>query len=80
MAERLGYKTEMNCAKWDEYGARAGPIRNSLMLDTNPVLVIAFVFDKDNLTPGTADTVRKARKRNIDVLLITPNYVGTATM
>lgn len=49
-------------ANWDEHGRRAGPIRNSKMLDEKPDLVIACPGGR-----GTADMVVKATRRGVKV-------------
>lgn len=53
-------------ANWKELGLKAGPIRNTLMLDHNvTAVVIAFPGGK-----GTQDCVNKAIKRNMLVLRV----------
>jgi len=51
-------------APWPLRGLIAGPIRNQRMLDDNPdiALVVAFPGGK-----GTADMVRRARKKGIEI-------------
>ena len=49
-------------ADWKTYGTRAGYLRNVLMADQNPDLVIAFPGSK-----GTAMMVKIARERGIEV-------------
>jgi hypothetical protein len=56
-------------ADWNRFGPAAGPIRNRLMLDENPDLVIAFHSDLSN-SRGTADTVTEARSRKITAEVI----------
>ena len=56
-------------ADWSKYGRAAGPLRNTKMLKMKPNLVIAF-SSKDELTPGTRDTVTKAKKLGIKVRVI----------
>ncbi len=51
-------------ANWRGHGKAAGPIRNRLMLDLCPDMVIAF-FDGDS--PGTRDCVNEAKRRGIHV-------------
>jgi len=53
-------------AEWDLYGRAAGPIRNKLMLQEKPDLVIAFPGGK-----GTANMVRQAKEEGIEVREIT---------
>ena len=53
-------------ANWEKHGPAAGPIRNQRMLDEGkPDLVVAFPGGK-----GTADMVRRARSRGIEVMEI----------
>lgn len=70
IARQLGYSVQVYPADWHTYGNAAGPIRNRLMLDQQPDLVLAF---HPNLaeSKGTADTVREARRRGIPVEVIT---------
>lgn len=50
-------------AEWEQYGKRAGPLRNQRMLDLGvPELVIAFPGGA-----GTADMVARAKKAGIPV-------------
>lgn len=52
---------------WTKYGNQAGFLRNAAMLDLNPDLVIAFSLD----TPGTQNTIEEARRRGIEVEVVT---------
>lgn len=52
-------------ADWEKYGKRAGPIRNTIMLNMFPDVVVAI-----NGGRGTAHTVSEAKKRNIGVVEI----------
>ncbi len=54
-------------AKWEQYGRRAGVLRNNAMLDKNPDLVLAFW---DGTSAGTAHTIEGARARHIPVEVI----------
>jgi len=56
-------------AAWKKYGKAAGPIRNIKMLNAKPQLVIAFHNDIKR-SKGTASTVREAKKRKINVEII----------
>jgi hypothetical protein len=49
-------------AHWTLFGSAAGPIRNSEMIAECPDLVVAFPGGR-----GTADCVRKARAKGIEV-------------
>ena len=49
-------------ADWDQYGRRAGPIRNTKMLTLNPEGVVAFPGGD-----GTADMVKKALNAGLKV-------------
>lgn len=55
-------------AQWEDYGKRAGIIRNIAMLNMNPDLVLAFW---DGKSRGTQHTIDEARKRGIPVETIT---------
>ena len=65
--EKLGYVIYPYPAEWGKYHRGAGPIRNRQMLDQKPDLVLAFHTDLKN-SKGTADTVREARRRGIQVI------------
>lgn len=63
-ARNLGIKEERYPAKWEEYGKRAGYIRNQQMLDNGkPDLVVAFPGGK-----GTAMMVDIAKKAGVKVI------------
>jgi hypothetical protein len=66
IARELGLKTRVFPADWNEYGKRAGYIRNIQMLDQSPDQVWAFW---DGKSRGTAHTIREAKKRGIQVKL-----------
>jgi hypothetical protein len=69
-AERQGWDTEEYRPIWrpdGRYNPKAGFERNSLMLDQEPDLVIAFQL---NGSGGTQDTIDKARSRGIPVEVI----------
>lgn len=70
LARALGFSVRAFPADWNKHGKAAGPIRNRLMLDQKPDLVIAF---HSNLAEsrGTKDTVEEAKRRGITVELIT---------
>ena len=63
IATELGVPNIVIPAKWKEYGAVAGMIRNSEMLKLEPDLVVAFFL---GATRGTRDTVHKAIKAGIE--------------
>lgn len=58
-------------ADWKKHGKAAGPIRNSLMLKelTKDDLVVAFHNDIET-SRGTKDTMTKAKKLGIKVILM----------
>lgn len=70
-ADHLAYEWAMNKglhvktvkAQWNIYGKSAGAIRNKVMADMNPDLVIAFPGGS-----GTADMVRRAKEKGIKVI------------
>ena len=67
--EKLGFMVDPHPANWTKYHKGAGPIRNREMLDQKPDLVLAFHHDLSK-SKGTADTVREARRRGIEVKVI----------
>ncbi len=54
-------------ADWDTHHKGAGPIRNRLMLDQEPDLVIAFHDQLEGVSKGTKDCASEARRRGIPV-------------
>jgi len=62
----LGIPHQQFKADWKTYGKQAGHVRNQLMLDQNPDLVIAF-HPTSGITRGTADMVRKANAKGTPV-------------
>jgi hypothetical protein len=61
-ASRLNYQTKVIPADWKTHGRRAGFIRNVIMLEEDPVAVLAFQWANSR---GTAHTIREAYKRGI---------------
>ena len=72
VARSLGWPVEEHPADWERHGKRAGPLGNIEMLDTKPVLVIAFTLIPGG-TPGTRHTITAARRRGIPVLIVEPD-------
>jgi hypothetical protein len=64
VAKELGYTIESYPADWNTYGKAAGPIRNQLMIEQKPDLVIAFW---DGISRGTADMLNKATKAKVNI-------------
>lgn len=56
-------------ALWETRHRGAGPQRNDIMLGLAPDLVLAF-HENLSKSSGTADTVRKAKKLDIDLKVI----------
>lgn len=51
-------------ARWKELGNRAGGVRNDLMMESMPQLVLAFLHH-ETVSPGTRDAIRRAGYRRI---------------
>jgi hypothetical protein len=66
-ALRLGLHVHAFPAQWTEFGKAAGAIRNSLMLDEKPDLVIAFW---DGESRGTKHTIDEAERRGVPVEIV----------
>lgn len=64
-AKALGYENHVEQAQWQRYGKAAGPVRNEVMLDMKPDLVIAFHNDLEK-SKGTRHCLQEAKKRGID--------------
>ena len=56
-AREVGIPVEIHPADWNRHGRGAGPLRNTRIVESSDV-VVAFW---DGRSPGTADTLRKAR-------------------
>ena len=69
IGRKLHFKVIGVVADWDGQGHAAGPIRNQLMLNMKPDLVLAF---HDDLThsKGTKDMVVRALKAKVPVRLV----------
>ena len=70
VAKELGFIPRVFQAMWERYGDAAGPIRNSMMLKEKPDIVYAFHNNIEH-SKGTKDTVDKAKKKGIPVIIIT---------
>ena len=62
----LGRPVEPHPAKWKVYGMKAGPIRNSEMVELNADICIAFPGKK---SVGTHDCAKKAKARGIKTIV-----------
>lgn len=63
---------EVHEAKWSEFGAAAGPIRNQRMVDLGADVCLAFPMPWSR---GTWDCVRRARAAGIAVEIINAREV-----
>ncbi len=69
-AGHLSVKHEHYPADWEQYGKKAGPIRNRQMLkEGRPQIVFAFHDDLDN-SKGTKDMVGIAKKAGLPVYVV----------
>ncbi len=76
LSERYAKEHDILCAvfpaQWEKYGKKAGPIRNSQMLDyamsedSADAMVVAFW---DGNSRGTADTLRKAQQLKVKTVV-----------
>lgn len=62
-AEELGLEFKTIKAEWKKYGRGAGAVRNRVMVDMEPRLVLGFAL---NDSPGTSDCVMYARGKKIE--------------
>lgn len=64
VAAELGWGIELYPADWNTYGKRAGFVRNSQMIDTEPDIVVGFVR---NGSKGASMTVNLGKKKGFPV-------------
>ncbi len=64
-AAKRGIPVRVMPAKWEKYGKAAGPIRNTVMVNTGAEALIAI--RATGPSPGTDDVVRKALEHNLRV-------------
>jgi len=69
VAMRLGFEVRVYPAEWERYGRAAGIIRNSMMLEEKPDLILAFHSNIEK-SKGTKDMINKGSKAGIEVKLI----------
>ena len=70
-ADERGYVNEVHNADWDQYGKRAGYIRNAEMVDSG--INFALIF-WDGTSKGTANTMKLLREANIDHVISVTYY------
>lgn len=68
IGKSLGFNIEAHPADWNRYGKKAGPIRNTEMVDSGADLVLAFPIGNSY---GTKDCIRKAEQRGIPIVEVT---------
>jgi hypothetical protein len=78
-ASRNKVPTHTFRANWEEYGKRAGFIRNQQMLDEGkPNVVLAFFTDIHNKSKGTLGMIKIAQKAGVEVFVF-PEISGGNT-
>ena len=72
-AQRLLVPYKIFEANWPRYGRPAGQIRNSVMLDQKPSIVLAFPLGEphENLSRGTYNAIEEAIRRGIPTCIFT---------
>lgn len=53
-------------ARWDEYGIRAGPMRNQKIVDAADKMIAFW----DGASKGTLDSIERAKKKGISLIVI----------
>lgn len=66
VAAELGWSVELYPADWNTYGKRAGFVRNSQMIDTEPDIVVGFVR---NGSKGASMTVNLGKKKGLPTVV-----------
>jgi hypothetical protein len=69
-AEENNITKDIKEADWNNLGKKAGPLRNTLIIETEPKFVVAFWNDDLTKNSGTRDTVLKAFDKGIPVISI----------
>lgn len=70
-AEAYNYPVHKFPADWDQYGKKAGPIRNQQMIDEGlPDLGIAFPTKRSR---GTYDMIRRLEKAGVKTIVVKPD-------
>jgi hypothetical protein len=70
VASRMGIEVFPIPAQWKKYGKKAGPIRNSQMLEEHPdIRLIVALHDDIDSSKGTSDMILKAlsAKKRVDL-------------
>ncbi len=70
-ADERGHVNEVHNADWDQYGKRAGYIRNAEMVDSG--INFALIF-WDGQSKGTANTMKLLRDAHIDHVISVTYY------
>ncbi len=65
-ARAAHFAIERYPADWDKHGKKAGVLRNQLMIETQPDLVLAFW---DGVSRGTSDMIERAVKAGTPVII-----------
>lgn len=68
IGKTLDFNMEAHPADRNRYGKKAGPIRNTEMVNSGADLVLAFPIGNSY---GTKDCIRKAEQRDIPVIEVT---------
>lgn len=69
VARRQGWEHEPHPAKWNTFGASAGPLRNQKMVDLGADLCLGFPLDTERgISKGTHDCMNRARKAGIPTI------------
>jgi len=66
IARKLKWDVIIHLPDWKQHGHAAGPIRNQLIIDEIPDILLAFPMPSSR---GTYDTIQKANKSNIKVII-----------
>ena len=64
LAKQRGLIVKSVYADWNKYGKSAGPIRNRVLLDMEPDIVILFHEDLSN-SKGTLDMLSEVKRRHL---------------
>jgi len=66
IANKLKWDVIKHLPNWNKYGRAAGPVRNQLIIDEKPDILLAFPMPESK---GTYDAIKKAKKGLVKTII-----------